>query len=114
MKNIITFVTVFVICMLLTGCVTDSGLIPPDTLYPDALTTCAPDPAVPPRPADGSPRSDKDKATYMSQLHTAGQDCRDTVAETAQRKRLYQQQFDAQTKDFVERSVDTVKSVMPF
>lgn len=81
--------------LALSGCGTTSGLLPPDDLYPPAITACAPEPAVPARPAPDKPRPDAVKGQYIIDLRAAGADCRDTVAATADRKGRYQQQYDA-------------------
>jgi hypothetical protein len=47
----------------LSGCTTTVGLLPPDNLYPKALTFCADDPKVPTRPAPGQPRTDAQRQT---------------------------------------------------
>jgi hypothetical protein len=74
----------------------------PDSLYPEAITACADEPKVPPRPvaADGAvlPRSDAAKAAYTKELHDAWGDCHDTVASTAQRKADYAKQFQKGTR----------------
>lgn len=74
-------------------------MLSPDSLYPEAITSCADEPAVPARPAPVNgvqqPRSDKDKANYTNALHGAWADCHDTVAATKERKDLYTQQFNA-------------------
>ena len=88
------------LAIALGGCTTTVGLISPDDLYPKALTNCAPEPTVPPRPADGQPRSDTDKATYVKNLHGAYEDCHDTVDGWAQRRALYVKQYDQQTKGY--------------
>jgi hypothetical protein len=84
--------------LLLSACASQStGLLPPDSLYPKAITSCQDEPPVPPRPAPGQPRSDADKATYTNNLHGAWADCHDTVDATAKRKADYQAQYDAAT-----------------
>jgi hypothetical protein len=67
----------------------------PESLYPPAITACADEPAVPPRPASGQPRDDKTKASYTEALHAAWGDCHDTVDAVAARKTAYQGQYDA-------------------
>lgn len=82
--------------LLMSACQSaPTGLLSPDSLYPEAITSCADEPAVPPRPADGSPRPDKDKADYVNGLHGAWADCHDTVDATRQRKALYAKQYEA-------------------
>jgi len=77
-------------------------LLSPDSLYPTAITSCADEPKVPPRPvtADGSlgPRTPEAKASYTEQLHGAWGDCHDTVAATAQRKASYAEQYKRSTE----------------
>ncbi len=75
----------------------------PDSLYPDSITHCQDEPAVPPRPASGQPRSDADKADYTNQLHSAWGDCHDTVDATRDRKKAYQDQYDKATKSPIQR-----------
>jgi hypothetical protein len=80
----------------LTACASaPTGLLSPESLYPPAITACADEPAVPPRPASGQPRDDKTKASYTEALHAAWGDCHDTVDAVAARKTAYQGQYDA-------------------
>lgn len=98
-----------VAALALSACSTTVGLIPADDLYPQALTTCAPEPAVPARPADGKPRSDAAKAGYVKNLHSAYEDCHDTVDSWGERRTLYSKQFDqANSKGFFTRAWDTI------
>lgn len=72
-------------------------MLSPDSLYPPAITSCADEPEVPPRPAAGQARPDAVKAQYTADLRAFGVDCKDTVSATAQRKADYQKQYDAAT-----------------
>lgn len=92
----------------LSGCTTTVGLIPPENLYPKVLTTCADDPKVPARPAPGQPRTDSAKADYLKNLHSAFNDCHDTVGGWADRRALYVKQYDAQTKGYFENLWDAM------
>lgn len=88
----------------MTGCASQStGWLSPDALYPEAITQCRDEPVVPARPGPGLPRTDEDKAGYQRDLHGAWADCHDTVAATAERKRLYQDQYDRATESGVRR-----------
>jgi hypothetical protein len=78
------------------GCSTTSRtvLLDPDALYPVELTSCAAEPAVPPRPGPGLARTDEAKAEYTRDLRQAWGDCHDTVAGVADRKARYKLQYD--------------------
>jgi len=78
----------------LTGCATQTGLLSPDDLYPVELTTCAPEPKVPERPAPGQPRPDDVKAGYVKDLRAAWGDCSDDVAGIKDRKARYAVQYE--------------------
>lgn len=82
----------------LAACGTTQGLFSPDDLYPQSLMSCAPEPAVPPRPISTSgvpvPRPESEKAGYIKDLRGAGQDCRDDVGAIAERKALYKAQYE--------------------
>lgn len=73
-------------------------MLSPDSLYPAAITSCADEPAVPPRPAPGQPRPDEVKAQYTGDLRAAFVDCKDTVGATAKRKADYAAQYQAATE----------------
>lgn len=94
----------------LSACSTPRNhLLSPDSLYPVELTVCAPDPAVPPRPAPGpdgkpAPRDDKAKGEYIKDLHDAGQDCRDKVTGVKERRDLYVQQYNANQGNLWQRT----------
>jgi hypothetical protein len=94
--------------IVLSGCTTTVGLLPPENLYPKILTTCADDPKVPPRPAPGQPRTDGAKADYLKNLHGAFQDCHDTVGGWADRRALYVKQYNTQTKGYLRNLWDAV------
>ncbi|AFU88007.1 Rz-like spanin [Caulobacter phage CcrColossus] len=84
--------------VVVTGCSSvPTSLLSPDSLYPDSITSCAPEPEVPARPAPNVARPESVKATYLNGVRWAGADCRDTVAATAQRKIDYKKQYDAAT-----------------
>lgn len=80
----------------MTGCATQTGLLSPDDLYPEALTVCKKEPAVPPRPAPGVPRSEEAKSDYVKELRGAWADCSDTVTGVKERKAAYKRQYDAE------------------
>lgn len=61
------------------------------------------EPAVPPRPGPGEPRSDDVKSEYVGQLRAAGTDCRDTVAETRERKAAYTARYERETESPIRR-----------
>jgi hypothetical protein len=73
-------------------------LLSADALYPDAITKCADEPAVPARPAPGVARTSEAKAEYTTELHGAWADCHDTVAATAKRKADYAKQVQVATE----------------
>lgn len=93
-----------ILTLLLTGCASNpTGWLSPDALYPAAITACRDEPVVPARPAPGLPRTDQDKAGYTRDLHGAWADCHDTVEATAQRKRLYVEQYQRATESPMRR-----------
>ncbi|MFN3836837.1 MAG: hypothetical protein ACK4MI_03900 [Brevundimonas sp.] len=88
-----------ILALLLTACANSpTALLSPDSLYPAAITACRDEPVVPGRPATGVPRTDQDKANYTRDLHGAWADCHDTVAATAERRRLYAEQYKRATE----------------
>lgn len=93
-----------ILALMLTGCANSpTALLSPDSLYPASITECRDEPVVPARPAPDLPRSDLDKANYTRDLHGAWADCHDTVAATAERARLYRQQYDRATESPMRR-----------
>ncbi|AFU86585.1 Rz-like spanin [Caulobacter phage CcrRogue] len=79
----------------LTACQSLPVGFSPDDLYPKELRTCAPSPAVPPRPAPGAPRSEDAQAGYVKDDHLAGADCRDKVESWNERAVKYEAQYKA-------------------
>ena len=71
---------------ILTACSTAPATLDPEALIPKALTTCTDAPAVPPRPGPGLPRTDGDKADYVTGLQGAYADCKATVAAVQDRR----------------------------
>lgn len=95
--------------LLLSACgTTSTSMIPPEDLYPKALTTCAEEPATPPRRALNEPRTDADHATYIKNLRGAFYDCKDTVGGWKDRRERYVTQYEHQRYSYVERLWRTV------
>lgn len=88
---------------LLAGCASNTSLIPTESLYPTALTQCAPEPRVPDRPAPDQPRSGRDKATYVKNLHGAYLNCQDVVEGWKERRSLYADQYEHAKYGYFER-----------
>lgn len=81
----------------LSACATGPvGIQPsPDALYPEALLQCMDEPEVEPRQDVTIPRSETEKAAYLSGLREAFLDCEDTVeVGWRERKDRYAAQYD--------------------
>jgi len=81
----------------LAACETTAELIPPENLYPTALTTCVKEPTITERTDKTKPRSEREKADYVKGLRGAYLDCSDTVSGWADRRARYVKQYEQQT-----------------
>lgn len=78
-----------------------------------ALTTCADEPTVPVRPAPDQPRTDAQRAAYLKDLHGAWGDCHDTVGSWAERRKLYEAQYQQENSGVVGKLWQKVHPTKP-
>lgn len=100
MKLLASNLPAFALAISLGGCATTVGLIPPNDLYPQALTTCVDEPVLAERADKILPRADREKAQYVKGLRSAYLDCKDTVSGWADRRALYTKQYDTKTNGY--------------
>lgn len=79
----------------LAGCTTNSttSLLPTESVYPKALTTCESEPTLAPQK---TPFTDQQAAQFLKGEHGAYLDCHDTVASWKQLHDKYQKQYEQQ------------------
>lgn len=90
--------------LLTTACASNPALLSPDSLYPQALTTCADEPRVEPRADPTVPRSDEEKTQYAQGLREAWADCHGTVESWAERRARYVEQYERETYNPIQRA----------
>jgi len=103
MKSLANKLPILILVISLGGCATTVGLIPPDNLYPPALTTCVDEPMLTERVDKTKPRAEREKAEYVKGLRSAYLDCKDTVDGWADRRALYILQYQKKTYGYFER-----------
>ena len=103
-KSLKSSAAALMLALSVSACATVQATLPnPDSLYPVEMTTCADEPAVPPRPQPGEARSETVKAGYVAELRAFGVDCKDTVDAWHARRERYVLQWEQETHSTGER-----------
>lgn len=97
-----------VLTAALSACTTDSTLLPPESLYPSALTHCSDFDSGPPRPDKTKARTDQQRAQLAAGLYDSYMDCKTVVGGWKDRRDRYVQQYEKQHYNYVERLWRTV------
>lgn len=87
----------------LSACASDPSMLPPEALYPTALTTCSTFAPGTPRPDKTKARTDAQKAQLAAGLYDSYMDCKTVVGGWKSRRDLYTKQYETQHYDYLTR-----------
>lgn len=106
-KSLANSTAAFLLLISLSACASSTDLLPPESLYPKALTHCADYPTLTERTDKTQPRTSKEKAVIAKEGYGAWEDCHDTVDSWAERRAKYVKQYEAETYGWFTRMYRT-------